>query len=257
MPIAELNDVLISDSLDQGRQKLNTSLTLIRLFSNELESQVNSLGPEDIDTLLIDGKINPVYVDGFLTSVAASDVSVEDVANNFTAEDLEGILAELFSSITAPIPTEGSTWYTGTVFPSSALGEVGDFYLNGSNGNFYEKTGVSTWALRGNLKGEKGDTGNTGPVGATGPVGPVGPTGADGPQGPAGEGVPTGGTVGQILEKSSATNYDAVWVTPDTKTVIYSSGWPASRPIAVHVSAVGHTSAPPWLTAEDVWFQEV
>mgnify|MGYP007012608829 CR=1 FL=1 len=32
--------------------------------------------------------------------------------------------------------------------------------------------------------------------------------GADGSQGPAGVGVPTGGTVGQVLKKKSGTNYD-------------------------------------------------
>lgn len=37
---------------------------------------------------------------------------------------------------------------------------------------------------------------------------PAGPTG---PQGPAGQGVPTGGTTGQVLAKSSNTNYDAAW----------------------------------------------
>lgn len=38
-----------------------------------------------------------------------------------------------------------------------------------------------------------------------GPQGPVGPTGA---QGPAGEGVPTGGSAGEVLVKQSATDYD-------------------------------------------------
>jgi hypothetical protein len=36
----------------------------------------------------------------------------------------------------------------------------------------------------------------------------------EGPQGPAGQGVPTGGTTGQVLTKSSATNYDTTWATP-------------------------------------------
>ena len=44
--------------------------------------------------------------------------------------------------------------------------------------------------------------------------GPAGPTGADGPQGPAGQGVPTGGTTGQVLAKINATDYNTQWVTP-------------------------------------------
>jgi len=50
---------------------------------------------------------------------------------------------------------------------------------------------------------QKGDTG------ATGPTGPTGATGA---------GVPTGGTTGQVLSKSSATDYATVWVTPAVGT---------------------------------------
>lgn len=38
--------------------------------------------------------------------------------------------------------------------------------------------------------------------------------GATGSTGAAGEGVPTGGTVGQILTKNSSTNYDASWLAP-------------------------------------------
>ena len=44
---------------------------------------------------------------------------------------------------------------------------------------------------------------------------------------------------------------------PDTVTVIYDAGWPADRPLAAHVLAVGHTSAPAWLTSADVWFEDV
>jgi hypothetical protein len=40
-----------------------------------------------------------------------------------------------------------------------------------------------------------------------------------------------------------------------TFTVMYDSGWPASRPAAPHVHAIGHSSEPPWLTAADVWFE--
>ena len=39
-------------------------------------------------------------------------------------------------------------------------------------------------------------------------------SGMQGPQGPAGQGVPTGGSAGQILAKSSAANYDTRWIDP-------------------------------------------
>jgi hypothetical protein len=54
-------------------------------------------------------------------------------------------------------------------------------------------------------------------AGPTGPQGPAGAAGATGAQGPAGsngangQGVPVGGTTGQILRKASGTNYDTEW----------------------------------------------
>lgn len=100
--------------------------------------------------------------------------------------------------------------------------------------------------------GEQGETGATGAAGPQGEQGEPGPAGADGvtptigengnwylgetdtgkpsrgekgaqgEQGPAGEngiGVPTGGTVGQVLSKNSDSDYDTIW-----KTIESSSG---------------------------------
>jgi hypothetical protein len=66
-------------------------------------------------------------------------------------------------------------------------------------------------------QGDKGDTGDTGPTGATGPKGDkgdTGNTGATGSAGAAGQGVPTGGSTGQVLTKNSGTDYDTSWQTP-------------------------------------------
>lgn len=43
----------------------------------------------------------------------------------------------------------------------------------------------------------------------------------------------------------------------ETMTVVYDSGWPADRPFANTVLAIGHTGAPTWLTDADVWFEDV
>ena len=66
-------------------------------------------------------------------------------------------------------------------------------------------------------KGDKGDTGDAGPRGPTGPRGPAGPAGqdgSDGSDGAAGQGVPTGGTDGQVLTKTSSANFATAWETP-------------------------------------------
>jgi len=62
--------------------------------------------------------------------------------------------------------------------------------------------------------GQTGPVGPQGPAGPTGPQGPTGATGAQGAQGPAGPGVPTGGTTGQHLQKTSATDYATTWAKP-------------------------------------------
>ena len=56
----------------------------------------------------------------------------------------------------------GSVWREGAGAPAGALGIVGDFYLNRTNGDYYEKTGASAYTLRGNLKGPEGDPGEGG-----------------------------------------------------------------------------------------------
>lgn len=53
--------------------------------------------------------------------------------------------------------------------------------------------------------------GETGPAGPAGPAGPTGPAGADGADG---VGVPAGGTTGQVLTKTSSTDYATEWATP-------------------------------------------
>ena len=93
--------------------------------------------------------------------------------------------------------TPGSVWYTGSGAPPTATGVVGDYYLDTAAGNYYQKTAGTTWTLRGNL---------------TGPQGTTGATGAPGP------GVPTGGSTGQVLAKSSATDYATTWQTPGAAT---------------------------------------
>ena len=58
------------------------------------------------------------------------------------------------------------------------------------------------------VPGPAGPTGSTGATGSQGPAGSTGPTGATGP------GVAPGGTTGQVLTKTSATDYATNWQTP-------------------------------------------
>jgi hypothetical protein len=72
--------------------------------------------------------------------------------------------------------------------------------------------------LKAKVNGEWIDVvvGQPGPAGPQGVQGIQGPQGIPGPTGPVGAGVVVGGSVGQVLSKKSATDYDTQWVTPSS-----------------------------------------
>lgn len=66
-----------------------------------------------------------------------------------------------------------------------------------------DATGSTTATLKNGEPGKDGIDGESGPAGEQGPMGP---------QGETGEGVPAGGSAGQVLAKKSDTDYDTEWV---------------------------------------------
>lgn len=82
---------------------------------------------------------------------------------------------------------DGATWRDGVGVPSDTLGDDGDFYVRTDSPNTFYKRVNGVYIAQADLKGA---------------------TGA------AGQGVPTGGTAGQVLTKNSNTNYDDSWQDP-------------------------------------------
>lgn len=83
---------------------------------------------------------------------------------------------------------DGATWLSGSGAPGNSSGKDGDFYLDLSTYDVYQKTS-GAWGKKGNIKGAtgaKGETGAQGPQGEKGAQGAQGPAGKDGAQGPAG-----------------------------------------------------------------------
>lgn len=72
-------------------------------------------------------------------------------------------------------------------------------------------SGAAGGILRAKVAGAWTDIPTEGPPGATGATGAAGATGSAGPAGP---GVPVGGTTGQVLTKTSATDFATNWQTP-------------------------------------------
>jgi len=52
--------------------------------------------------------------------------------------------------------TPGEVWFVSSGSPAGGTGSVGDWDIDSISGDFYEKTGSSTWTKRGNLKGPTG-----------------------------------------------------------------------------------------------------
>lgn len=101
------------------------------------------------------------------------------------------------------------TIITGGLVPRGAYDNATDYAVGDSvdyQGSSYV---MYTNAAAGNLPT---DTDYWQVVANKGNTGATGSTGATGAQGDPGEGIPTGGTTGQVLAKNSNTNYDTEWV---------------------------------------------
>jgi hypothetical protein len=66
----------------------------------------------------------------------------------------------------------GAAWYNGTGAPSVSLGTNGDYYLDDSTGNVYQKS-AGAWSIAASIKGPQGIQGIQG---IQGPIGPAGTT---------------------------------------------------------------------------------
>jgi hypothetical protein len=107
--------------------------------------------------------------------------------------------------------TNGNTVLYGTTNPANnTTGVDGNFYINTASYIIFGPRAGGVWPAGESL------IGSDGVAGAAGATGPQGPAGAAGTNGTNGEGVPTGGTTGQILAKNSNTNYDAGWINAST-----------------------------------------
>lgn len=104
----------------------------------------------------------------------------------------------------------GATGATGPQGPQGDRGSKGEVGLTGPQGPQGERgyTGAQGDTGPQGIKGDKGDKGDRGDQG---PMGPTGPAGANGTNGTNGVGVPSGGTTGQVLAKTSSTDYATGW----------------------------------------------
>jgi hypothetical protein len=146
-------------------------------------------------------------------------VNVGPIAGPQGATGLTGSGA---TGATGPQGDIGATGIQGSTGPDGATGVQGPQGDPGSPGG---ATGVKGTT---GATGVKGTTGATGVTGATGATGPNGATGATGP------GVPIGGTQGQALLKTSATNYATAWNYPISSVTSNITSLLSGVPLLVH-----------------------
>ncbi|MEZ5350965.1 MAG: collagen-like protein [Microthrixaceae bacterium] len=160
-------------------------------------------------------------------TVDATDIATGVLVCGFDDDDLAAITS---TSLTWRLrnTTDEKTWLTGPcVVASSGQGSA----VSSSIAVTIDSTTVAiTVGAVG--AGPKGDPGATGPQGPQGDPGATGDTGAQGPQGDPGSngadgvGVPTGGTTGQALTKSSDDDHDTGWATiPSVDAAFFSYIW--------------------------------
>jgi hypothetical protein len=123
------------------------------------------------------------------------------------------------STVTGPTGDTGPTGPTGAS-GLSITGPTGPTGATGANSTVTGPTGPTGASV-------------TGPTGPQGVAGPQGAQGIQGPTGPAGQGVPTGGTDGQILTKTSSTDYATAWEDIPESAAVVSSATPPANTSAI------------------------
>lgn len=197
------------------------------------DSMTDPIDPEPIDSIFV------VYLAKFESLVdkaeqyatEADNARIEDITEETSEED-GGINTITITykdgtekEFTVRNGSKGSTGEqgpqgeTGPQGPQGIQGEQGPKGEQGETGPQGEQGPQGIQGERGpqgiqgetGPQGEQGIQGIQGPQGIQGEQGEQGPQGIQGEKGDTGEGVPTGGTTGQILKKKSNTNYDTEW----------------------------------------------
>jgi len=163
------------------------------------------------------------------------DDSTSAVKGHFRVEAISDSAQFVYYSITGA-HTFASTYY-----------KVPVSYLTGSSPSWANGTDVIITFVR---TGDKGDTGVTGPTGATGPLGitvtgPTAPTNTSLLWADTSETgtavVPLGGTTGQVLAKTSSSDYATQWSTPVTSSDLSLKANLASPTFTGTVSGISKT----------------
>ena len=149
-----------------------------------------------------------------LMSNSSNQLTFDDVNNVFPAPNVTGISS--LTTTESPSITTGPTGSTGPQGPAGPTGAAGADGTDGADGDGFTGgsysgvTGIVTFTSDDGIGFSTGDL--------------RGAAGSDGSDGTDGQGVPAGGTTGQLLKKTSGTDYDTEWSSPPITPLAKFSG---------------------------------
>ena len=176
---------------------------------NDGETELTAILPVIGKSKTTNTPIKPVQQDVITETIAALNSGVERA--EAAADGIEQTVNDALAAAKASGEFDGKDGTNGT---------------DGADGVTFtpsvSPSGVLSWTNDGgrqnpesvNIKGAPGQNGLDGMDGVDGKDGPPGKDGTDG------VGVPSGGTQGQVLAKTSGTDYATEWVTPYTGTAV-------------------------------------
>jgi collagen type VII alpha len=187
-----------------------STTTLDVLYDETVTVEAGLIGPQGIE-----GAVGPTGATGQSITGATGETGA---TGPIGSQGVQGITGP--TGATGDVGATGATGATGDTGPTGPQGDVGATGSTGETGPTGPTGETGPQGLQG-VTGPTGVTGATGDTGATGPTGPTGLTGPTGSTGPTGQGVPTGGTEGQILAKKTSTDYDTQWINNYAEELYY------------------------------------
>ena len=163
-----------------------------------------------------------------------------------TAEKLADGLHDMLKGARGEPGTDGAAGPQGPAGETGPQGETGPTGPQGEQG-LQGPQGIP------GPQGLQGIQGIPGPTGATGPQGPRGPQGEQGiqgPPGPAGEGVPAGGTAGQVLTKTAS---GTAWQNAPAGGIQIVKLWENASPSSFFGAQTVSMALMPYEAVEIVW----
>ena len=216
LPLSSTGHIILNSAGTEipQRTKIQFTNTIITYDSDRITIQ-GLTGPQGAQGIQgvqgvqgIQGEVGPQGAQGTQGPIGETGPAGENGADGNSFYVLGRYTTLLDLTTAHPTGSEGDAWLVGSTTTNVVYGWNVD---------------TSAWQNYGSLQGPAGPQGIQGEVGPQGAQGiqgvqgvqgiqgEVGPVGPAGEQGPAGEGVASGGTTGQVLKKTSATDYETEW----------------------------------------------